>query len=329
MLPRSGPGFELGIGDDCAILAPGRGERMVFTTDLLVEGTHFTSKTIGSPRLLGRKSVAVNVSDVAAMGAAPTVMTVGIGAPPDTPEGFLKELYRGMNESCRRYGLAIVGGDTVRADKLCLTIAMLGVLKGTAPAALRSGAKPGQSLYVTGWPGESAAGLALMIGNLKKKARLLPAALRARLIRRHQDPTPRLEIGQRLRSAFGKRGMAMIDISDGLVHEACLLTESSGVGVEIEMERIPISPGLRALARLTGDSPLPYVLHGGEDYELLFALDSPPDAPWRNRLLARDAAPIHPIGRIVRKKGVRLIFSDGSAQEVHPAGFEHFVNTST
>lgn len=335
-LPASGEGLLRGIGDDAAVLAPTGDARQVFTSDLLIEGTHFTTDTLGDARRLGRKAVAANASDVASMGAVPTSFVVGLAAPPSTPMRFIDDLVRGLLDASRRYGVPMAGGDTTRGESLTIAVAMIGRLDGDAPPATRDAARPGQTLFVSGWPGESGAGLALLKGDLRPPADSFPATRRRRLVQRHQDPTARVELGCALRAFAAEDGLAMVDVSDGVAHEAGLLARASGVAVEIETSRLPRSRALRRLADATGFDIERFVLHGGEDFELLFTCERDPDTLRRalKESAAEDAsrktrrsvppAPVHAIGRVVEGEGVWLIDADGRRAPLRPEGYEHF-----
>jgi thiamine-monophosphate kinase len=234
-----GPGVLVGPGDDCAVLVPPAGERLVATVDMLVEGVHFDLRHI-LPAALGRRALAVNLSDVAAMGARPLWALISLGLPPRTDDGMLEGLYAGFGEMARRYGFAVVGGNLARLPgPLVIDVALVG---GAERPVLRGGARPGDRLALTGPVGAAAAALA-RDGT-------------------HLEPVPRVAEGR----ALANCATAMIDISDGLAQDLGHLCAESRVGAALFSERIPVAPG----------ATLEQALHGGEDYELLVAL--PPEA---------------------------------------------------
>lgn len=227
------PSIKMGIGDDTAVLPLSAREDLLFTTDLLVEGTHFTQQT--SPDLVGRKALARNLSDIAAMGGKPTSAVVSLGLPAKISTAYVKKIYQGLNRLAREFSVSIVGGDTVQSRQLVINIALLGkVAKGRA--ILRSGARVGDHIFVTGPLG----------GSFKSDW--------------HLTFTPRIAQAQYLLKNF--RLTAMIDISDGLAGDLGHLLEESRVGAVIDEEKIPLHRGASLKAGL----------YDGEDFELLFTL---------------------------------------------------------
>ena len=298
-----------GIGDDAAVL-PADGDRcLLITTDTLTEGRHFTRAGI-SPYLLGKKALAVNLSDIAAMGGEPLAYVVALAAPPEMPAALITALYRGMR--ARAAGVPLVGGDTVAdPERLTLTITLL----GTAPATqvvYRSGARAGDAIYVTGTVGDAALGLA-RCGRA--------AARRSFLVRRHCDPTPRLTAGR----ALARQGLAtsMIDISDGLVADLRHVLTASGVGARVEVDWLPLSRAYRRECRERPDFYRP-ALSGGEDYELLFTA-APAAAARIAALAARLAVPMTRVGSVTDTAG-QLVVCDGAGQcvPVDAGGYRHF-----
>jgi len=316
----AGPGVELGIGDDAAVLQPPRG-RMLATIDMLVEGVHFDLSYINLFQL-GAKAVAVNISDIAAMGGRPRYVLVSLGATEVTNDKEVAELYQGMVHVAQSFGASIVGGDTVRSPGgLVIDVAVIGE---TDCPLTRSGARPGHLLGVTGRLGNSAAGLSWLKG---KKAGLMTGSLASlyedEVISAHLAPWPRVTAGQAL-SASGAV-FAMIDISDGLASEACHIADQSAVGVEIELDSLPISEATYAVARLLGADPYVWALEGGEDYELLFAFKSDKIETVRETLAACNT-PFQIIGRVMPKeKGVTVIDPSGNCCPLEPRGYNHFL----
>lgn len=267
----------VGIGDDCAVipLSPETGgapaSDLLVSTDMLVEGTHFLMEDI-SPRQLGWKSAAVNISDIAAMGGKPIATFLSLALPKTLPEQWMQEFMEGYNEISEKYGAALLGGDTTCSpDRICINVAVL----GTCPrgkAKLRSAARPGDLVCVTGTLGDSAAGLRLILGGQKGAA--------PRLMDRHYTPTPRVEEGLALSCLPGVH--AMMDISDGVGSDLRHILDESGVGARIDTGKLPISKELQALCSEKGWDPRELALCGGEDYELLFTMDpqETPDIPY-------------------------------------------------
>lgn len=268
-------GVTLGIGDDAALL--NALDTPVVTTDALVENVHFRRDWIGrfsSPRALGRKAMAVNVSDLAAMGARPVAAFVALAFPKDEDAAWLEELYAGFEDAARAYQFTIAGGDTVAAPLLMLSITLIGELLPEARqrAVLRSGVQAGDALCVSGTLGDSGGGLALLLD----EALGATPAPRAALLRRHFEPTPRLEMMRTLLRTNRAAIHAAMDLSDGLRGDARHLARRSGVKLEIHAENLPLSEAAREVAAQNGLDPLDWALAGGEDYELLLAIA--PDA---------------------------------------------------
>lgn len=268
---RSGPdngapfGFRLLVdaGDDAAAWRTGQATEL-FTTDTMVEGVHFTRLT--TPwRDLGWKTMASNVSDIAAMGGLPLYALITLGLPPDTNVDDIKEMYRGMLELSNKYGVAIIGGDMVRSPVVFITVSLTGLHPGQP--MLRSTAQPGDLVAVTGYLGTSGGGLCLMSGTRqthdKRGGRLTPEA--ADYLRLgHRRPEPAIAEGRTLSRAGV---MTAMDISDGLADDLSKLCRSSGVSARLFADRIPVHPWLR---QAFPDRYLELALNGGEDYLLLF-----------------------------------------------------------
>jgi thiamine-monophosphate kinase len=291
------------IGDDAAVL-----DDLVITTDMLLEDVDFTR--VIPIEFVARKSLAANLSDLAAMGATPAYAVVALGAPAWLDiEGFMQA----MADAARRYAIEIVGGDLSRAEKMIVSITAVG--RATRPL-LRSGARVGDRLYVSRPLGASAAGLAL----LKRGWSLdpppdLPYGQRefaAAIIRRHVDPEPEVALGIALASIDAVT--ACIDISDGLSTDLHHLCEASGVGAEIERERIPVFPDLRSAGPALGIDVRKAVLDGGEEFALLFT-----SSLRESELSSRAGRPVYAIGRITKEKEVRI---DG--EQLRPGGYDHF-----
>ena len=314
----AGAGQELllGIGDDAAVLAPAPGCQWVVTTDMLVEGVHFR-RDWSDPYSIGWKAAAVNLSDIAAMGATPTFAFVSIAFTEQETVESLDRIYDGLADCLTRYGAKLAGGDTnASPDRLVINVTLIGsVVPGQA--WLRSGAKIGDAILVTGALGNSAAGLALLtelgLPRAEKPGR--------ELLGIHRRPQPRL-VASRAAAATGKVRAAM-DISDGLMADVKKLCEASRVGARIDSARVPISESLRDAAALLKRDPLTLALNGGEDFELLLIVP-PGDVDVVKNAVETAGTPIAVIGEIV-KTGVKVIGPDGATElTIDAPGWDHF-----
>ena len=302
-------GFDLLVdtGDDTAAWASADATEL-FTTDTVVEGIHFTRDT--TPWLdLGWKSLASNISDIAAMGGLPLYALITLGLPPETLVEEIELLYRGMLEIGEEYGVAIVGGDMVRSPALFITVALTGVLQG-APM-LRSTARVGDQVAVTGYLGSSGGGLRLMLEGLSA-----PPGTAAFLREAHRRPRPHVAQG-RLLSAAGV--VTAMDVSDGLADDLSKLCLASGVAAEIHADAVPVHPHLRTA--FPADC-LDLALNGGEDYLLLFAA---PEGVMADVIPALPEGAAR-LGRIVDGPAgqVTLVDSAGTRTVVTRAGWDHF-----
>ncbi len=299
------------IGDDAAAFMTAPDQLTLITTDLLVERIHFLREAI-SGFDLGYKSLAVNLSDIAAMGGVPMYAVVSLALPPDTEVADVRALYQGMIELAQRFGVAIVGGDTCRAPLVSITVTVLGSAKDKDGRMLtRSAARPGEKIAVTGALGASAAGMEMLDKKLE-----LDAESGGRLRRAFLQPEPRVAEGQRL-VALGVK--AAIDISDGLISDLKHICDSSGVGARVEMERIPIAPAVRAHF---SDRALELATTGGEDYELLFTASEPVIETVKAKL----SCPVTVIGEVVAEKPGSVVMVDkhGGLLSLTKTGWEHF-----
>jgi len=322
------PGTIVGIGDDAAVLAATGSGSLLATTDMLLEGVHF-QRHWGLPRELGRKTLAVNLSDIAAMGGVPRHALLGLAIPPDGPNlEELELLLAGLEEEAAAYGVTLVGGDTCGSRSgLVLSLTLLGVLPLGQPV-LRSGARPGDGLWVTGTLGGSGAGLLALQWGLRPRAPW-PAALERpswlgsaqeeairSAVLAHLTPVPRLAAGQALRTCAS----SMIDVSDGVASDVGHLCEESGVAARIYAGQLPIHPGAHVMARWAGGDALEFALRGGEDYELLFSSSADP------RPILAEAVPGLPVSRIGEVLAgdpmPRLVSPDGREDALR-GGFDH------
>lgn len=266
---QTGPRVVRGIGDDAAVVTPLKGHEMVLTTDLLTEGVHFNLKT-ATFEDIGYKAAAANLSDIAAMGAQPDYLLVSLAIPSSQAASEIQRLYRGLMSACHPCGVELIGGDTSASHHgLFLNIVLIGSVP-IGRALTRDGARVGDLLYITGTIGDSLAGLQLLSARQRTKGSVLGSVNRSaqELIRRHLRPTPRLEMGQALSKQ--RLATAAIDLSDGLSGDVRHICAQSHIGVEVDVDALPISAALREYAGINKLDPLDVALQGGEDYELLF-----------------------------------------------------------
>ncbi len=305
------PGW-VGPGDDTAVIPRGAGATL-FTTDCLVEGVHFRRSTTGAADL-GYRAVAVNVSDVAAMGGRPLAFTVSLALPRETPEDWVRDLHAGMREAGEQFGCPLVGGDTVSGPLVFLSVALLGESPAGGPL-LRSGARAGDDLFVTGTLGDSAAGLLLLESGAADAGAFAPT-----LVARHRRPSPRLALAGRLADGLAT---AMIDVSDGLLQDLSHLLAASAVGATLWREQLPLSGALQAAAPALERDPAELALGGGEDYELLFT--APPGRRTAVfQAAAREASPLARIGTVEAAPGTRLTAGGEPVPLPARGGFDHF-----
>jgi thiamine-monophosphate kinase len=304
------PAVLVGIGDDCAVLRlltpAGKQNDTLVTTDFTLEGIHFR-RNWHSPESVGRRCLARGLSDIAAMGGEPVAAFLSLALPRDLPQSWVGRFARSLISLAERYGVALAGGDTAESPNGVLADI---VVVGTVPrgkAVLRSGARPGDLIYVSGELGGSAAAVWEMRKNPKRK-------LRAHEYPQHFFPEPRIELARILR----EKGMAsaVIDTSDGLSTDLAHICEESGVGAEIRAELIPRA----RVGKPSREVDLQFALHGGEDYELLFT------APRSKRIPSRIAGvPLTRIGQITRRRGIFVFKNQRSVgYELQPRGWEHF-----
>jgi thiamine-monophosphate kinase len=309
-----GRGVRLGIGDDAAWVENPTGSSLV-TADLLIEGVHFDLEWT-SLFDLGFKSLAVNLSDIAAMGGVPAYAILSLGIPATFESKDVEELYRGINALARPSRVCVVGGDTNIAKTLIVSVCVI----GHAPyrPIRRAGASVGDDIYVTGTLGDSALGLEL----LQRGRTGLKKDFAAKLLARHRRPTPRLAAGALL--AKERLAKAMIDVSDGLVQDLGHICQASGTGAVIYNSRLPLSTAYRAVVGKDGTR---HALSGGEDYELLFCARTSSRADVE-KLSQRARVPITRIGTCVA--GRRVIVLDSSGKTISPGtlGHDHFKKSS-
>lgn len=307
-----------GIGDDCAVFGPYSGRVLLFTTDMLVEDIHFLRDRI-TPYQLGWKAVAVNLSDIAAMGGEPLYCLISLGIPVEMNVELIRDFYRGMKDICQRYTVNIVGGDTVASpDKLIINVSLIGNAKEDE-VVYRSGARPGDKIYLTGNVGDSSAGLKILKNEISA-----PRSLGSHFLKIHNEPNPLIETGRVV--ATSRLASSMIDLSDGLLSDLGHICKESRVGALLFRSKIPLSSELKVLASRANFNALDLALSGGEDYLLLLTV--PGVKSHDLELLFKDErpSPLYLIGEITEEEGIKMVTEDGSVEELGPKGFNHFVS---
>jgi len=313
----SGLGLTLAIGDDAAVLEQEADRQLVVTTDMLVEGVHFR-RDWSDPYSIGWKSAAVNLSDIAAMGADPSFAFISIAFPAEETVEFLDRLYDGFVDCLNRYGARLAGGDTnTSPDRLVLSVTQLGTVT-TGQALTRGGARVGDVLLVTGTLGDSSGGLAL----LSKYGLARAEKMASELVQAHRRPQPRI-VAARAAAQTGKAHAAM-DLSDGLAGDLQKLCAASHVGARLDTAALPLSEALCQCAADLGLNAIDLALDGGEDYELLLAV-APADVEAVRAAIASAGIPVSLVGEIV-KSGFRILAPDGQDDlPTERRGWDHFL----
>lgn len=301
-------GVIVGIGDDCAILPPPKRRFQIATTDMLIEDVHFRLRT-ATPFQIGWKSLVASISDISAMGGEPTFAFISIGLPKTATVELVDGIYEGIKEASRIYSIDIVGGDTVSSPQVVINITLLGE---TDEYVLRSGAKPGDAILVTGDVGGASAGL-----------EILEQGLPLEDTRKHLMPVPRLQEGKLLaKSGFLS---AMIDISDGLASEIYHICEQSKTGAQIYKQLIPLSDNVLDVSKMTGKDPYSFALYGGEDYELLLTCDADKIEQLTHLFSASFNTRLTYIGKLTDDVGViTLEDENGTCVPIARQGYNHF-----
>jgi len=338
MLRRDAPQgsrVRVGIGDDTAVVTASAGTEWLLTCDVLAEGIHFRRRWYhGCPAMLGRKALAVNLSDIASMGGRPRYALVTVAAGQDVAPEWLRQVYDGLYALAREWQVDVVGGDTsglpaAYQDGLVLDVFLTGEVTA-GRALLRSGAQPGDVIAVTGQFGLARAGLALLDDHAADGSRLLAAALPDEV--RLAAVSRQLDAPVRLRQAWAaaETGLvrAMSDTSDGLANQVHHICRASGVGATLDAGAVPIGPAVRAVAPLWGADPLAWALWGGEDYELMLTVAPGDFAAVRDAVAhaAGQDSPgvLTPIGHVVDQGTIALVHPDGRAEPLAFGGWEHF-----
>jgi thiamine-monophosphate kinase len=294
----------LGIGDDASVVRCGKHFQLI-SSDVLIEDVHFRLRDISLPEL-ALKSLAVNISDIAAMGGRAQYFYLGLGFPGCLSEDELFLFLKGLRQGCRKWKVELAGGDYSRSEKMSIAITIIGQCQ---KPVLRSGARPGDWIAVTGPTGESALGLKL----------LFQGKTASPFVRKHKRTIPQSEKGFLLT----EYAHAMIDISDGLLLDLSRLLKASGTGAEIDYEKIPVSRPFKKVCRQFNYSEKDLVLTGGEDYQLLFAIP-----PRREISLRKTKMIYHIIGRVTRRQNL-LVREKGQQLRIQRLGFDHFHENQT
>jgi len=303
-------GFEgaLSLKDDAAILATEAGRELVITTDTIVEGVHYIGDE--TPDLIARKLLRVSLSDLAAMGAEPLAYTLNLALPRETPDSWLEAFANGLRVDQEEFGIHLAGGDSVSTPGTpVLTATLFGTL-ASGEAVRRSGAAPGDTIFVSGTLGDAAFGLSAARGKV-----LTDGADDRALEARYRLPQPRVGLGGYLKEV----ATAAADVSDGLLADLGHITDASGCGAVIDLERVPVSPAVRRLVGEDGDR-WRKVVTGGDDYEIVFTGANESRVA---EISTRLELPITPIGRIVPGTGIEIRNSDGEPVRFEGAGYKH------
>jgi thiamine-monophosphate kinase len=310
------PWITLGIGDDAAVIVPERGRVDVVTTDSLVEDVHFRREWTDAAAI-GHKSLAVNLSDLAAMGASPRAAFLSLALPVTLALGEFDAMIDGFAALAERERVPLAGGNLTRSPQpIVIDVTLIG---SAHPRRLltRSGGRPGDALYVTGSAGGAAAGLAMLRAGVDR-ASLDEARLDC--LRRHERPDARLSSGVQV--ARNRAASACVDLSDGLADAARRIADASGCGVELDAAAIPVHPGARAWADAAGADPVALAVSGGEDYELLFAVGKRQRRAFFAATARCRGVAFTCVGRLTKERGAWLIRHD--RKEPLAEGFAHF-----
>jgi thiamine-monophosphate kinase len=309
MMPGEGGDIIRSVGDDCLVVrCPGEGYSL-FTIDTFVDGIHFSPKWF-MPEQVGRRCMAASVSDIAAMSGLPLYSLASLSMPPDTPFEDAVKLFSGITETGLSYGCPVAGGETTSTTgPLTVTVTVIGKVEESR-VILRSGARPGDSIYITGYSGDAMAGLLAFekdadgFDNLKRK---------------FIEPEARVKLSRALSEEF--KITAMIDLSDGIASDLGHICEESACGAEVSARMLPLSSEMRELMTLYGKNPVEFALTAGEDYELLFT--SP--APGLHEQNSVIGCPVTRIGAITGNNGkIQLVDERGAKETIHRKGYEHF-----
>jgi len=316
LAPEKSKRVRTGVGDDAAVVRVGRDRDLILTADLSIEGVHFTSR-LHPARSVGHRALARSLSDIAAMGGVPRFALISVVLPRAISRAWVEEFYRGVMDLARHFQVDVVGGDTSIARRIAMIDVTLAGEAARGKGLLRSGARPGDMIYVSGRLGQSARGLEILKLRARKSKRTLKKqpdnSETAAALKAHLYPEPRCHLGRWLQTAGIPS--AMMDISDGLSTDLTRMCEASGVGAKVDAGRIPGPSGVAP------EHSLGLALNGGEDYELLFT------APKRKvSKIPRSyrGISLRCIGRICRSRDVLLVDQDGRQSPLAPEGYDHF-----
>lgn len=300
----------LGIGDDCAVISSSQKKYLLLTTDMLIEGVHFNLR-YASPYQIGWKALAVNISDIASCGGTANYALISIGLKKTLSLKFVEDIMCGIKKLANKYKIRVVGGDTVLSEKLVINITLSGEVEKEY-LTLRKGAKVGDIICVSGYLGESCAGLSIL-----QSKKYLTEEFKS-LINAHLMPCPPLSLAQTLSKT--KKISAMMDISDGLSGDLIKLAKVNKVGFRIFEKKIPLSPTLKKFAKKIKRVPLDFALQGGEDYELLFTV-----SPRNIKEIKNISSQITEIGEITKDN--YILESACKRTALSDTGYDHFLST--
>ena len=315
--PQAGGDLIRGIGDDCSVFGDSDNGWLI-STDLLVDAVHF-ERSWHPAYSLGRKCIAVNLSDIAAMGGDPKFVLISVCLTKEITSEWISSWYEGVLDILNEYNCLLIGGDTVSGKELSFSITVLGRAHGEGPI-YRSGAKAGDAVYVSGGLGSAAAGLELFKYNRRETEKIdldyyLP------VITSHLNPTPQVVLGKLL----AESGMvtAMQDVSDGIATDLGHIAKESKVKVELQEERLPIAAELVEISEKLGVNSIDLALRGGEDYQLVFTVDSNQVSTFNKLISSWDVTEVNQIGSIVKGEGVFIERRSGEITEISFSGYQH------
>jgi thiamine-monophosphate kinase len=309
-------GVTLGIGDDCASFIPDPGYEILVTCDCMVEGRHYLPGCI-VPFDLGRRAMVMNISDIAAMGGIPLYALVSLGLKRNTTVEYIEDMYRGFLKELNPLNAAVIGGNITGSEHSeFINITLIGKVE-SEKVLRRSGAKAGDVILVTGYPGQAAAGLKILLENSDKSD-----ILKDPLVAAYTRPSHHAKEGRAV--ALSGLATAMIDISDGLLGDLSHICEDSSVGAEIFRNRLPISQAMRNLINPQGWDIFETIVGDSDDYELIITCSPENTAKIKGAVAEVSSVPVTEIGTITRREGIRIITPDGVSHPVRPAGWDHF-----
>jgi thiamine-monophosphate kinase len=317
------PNGIVGIGDDCACIPLNKKEILLVTTDMLIEDRHFLLNKI-KPYELGYKSLAVNLSDIAAMGGAPHSAYLSIGIPSGFKIEWLDEFFKGIKDLCESTNTLLLGGDTTGSpDRLVINIAVLGSVKNKH-IKKRSMAKPGDIICVTNYLGNSGAGLKILLENIEPENKQLESTLNY-LVKSHHMPVPQIKEGEWLSQQKGVN--AMMDVSDGISSDIQRIIERSNVGAKIYLDKLPISDELLEISTLYNWNIYELAASGGEDYCLLFTVNKDDIERISNMFYEQFHKPLYQIGVITENKKLLNFYHHNNVVQLKEIGYDHFKNS--